>query len=115
MRFDRYILDENGEPQPCADLMAWARWFESNQRVLRQTKMGPVLVSTVFLSIDHNFGRQGAPILWETMIFDFPKLNDYMERYRSREAALRGHELALERLKEFFPHNARIEEVTWPR
>jgi hypothetical protein len=28
-----------------------------------------VLVSTVFLAIDHNFGRDGEPVLFETMVF----------------------------------------------
>lgn len=23
-----YVLDENGEPSPCDDLMQWAAWFE---------------------------------------------------------------------------------------
>lgn len=72
----RYILDADGNPVRCDDLLTWARWLESNfaDRHVDQTLVGErIWVSTVFLGVDHNFSRlTGAPhqpILFETMSF----------------------------------------------
>ena len=62
-----YIL-KNGIPVPEPDLMTWARSFEKTDRVIEQTMIGDVKVSTVFLGLDHQFGS-GPPLLFETMIF----------------------------------------------
>jgi hypothetical protein len=63
----RYILNAAGDPAPCEDLLEWARWYEErdNRRVALDEVNG-VRVSTVFLGLDHGWGR-GAPALWETM------------------------------------------------
>jgi hypothetical protein len=53
---------------PEDDLLTWARWFEEADRRVMQTKLGPFWVSTVFLGMDHGWGR-GRPVLFETMIF----------------------------------------------
>ena len=55
---------------PCRDLMEWAKWFETANRVVAQTEVGSLFVSTVFLGLDHNFLDSGQPLLFETMIFD---------------------------------------------
>lgn len=55
---------------------------------------GEVLVSTVFLGIDHGW-RSPVPVLWETMIFGHPDFTDYQERYATREAAMEGHAKAV--------------------
>jgi hypothetical protein len=87
---DRYILNEQGEPERCEDLHRWARWYEDiNHRRLAEDFIGNVRVSTVFLALDHAF-HGGPPVLWETMIFG-GREEGYQERYASREAALRGH------------------------
>lgn len=66
----RYVLDENRVPVAEPDLFKWARWFENTEgRAVKQEKFGRVLVSTVFLGLDHNWS-EGPPILWETMIFN---------------------------------------------
>lgn len=95
MRRYRYTLDANGEPQPCDDLIEWARWFETAERhVAHDLDEGDgnrrVRVSTVFLGVDHNF-RDGPPLLWETMIFGGPH-DGYQRRYSSRDAAYAGHQ-----------------------
>jgi len=54
-------------------------------------------VSTIFLSINHNWVG-GPPILWETMVFGGPS-DDWQERYRSEEEALRRHDEIVETLK----------------
>jgi hypothetical protein len=94
MRIDRYILDDDGEPQPCPDLRTWGRWMETADRtVLKSTHRG-VVVSTVFLGLDHNFAAAGPPVLWETMIFG-GVFDLSQQRYTSAIAALRGHAAAL--------------------
>jgi hypothetical protein len=55
-------------PVPEPDFMAWAVWYRTADRVVRQTEIPGGMVSTVFLGLDHNFGG-GPPILFETMIF----------------------------------------------
>lgn len=73
-----YILDKRGRPKKVNVLdLSRATILESNRRVAR-TKLGPSLISTVFLGVDHNFGK-GPPILWETMVFG-GKLDQYQER-----------------------------------
>ncbi len=74
----------------------WAMSFDDPRRVVAQTTVGKVRVSTVFLGMDHRFGLgDGDPVLWETMIFG-GKHNDYQERYTSRADALAGHTLAVD-------------------
>jgi hypothetical protein len=69
MNMGHWILDEKGEKPVPVDLMTWAQWFESRKRILKQENVGDVYISTVFLGLDHNFDENGAPILWETMVF----------------------------------------------
>jgi len=91
-----YMLDAAGDPVPTTDLLKWARWFETAERhVCHDMDEGPggdkVRVSTVFLGLDHRFGGDGPPLLWETLVFGGP-LDGTMRRYSSRAAAVRGHQ-----------------------
>lgn len=92
---EHYILDEKGEPK-VVDLMTWARWFERGiGRLVGQSPLGEKgSVSTVFLGLDHRFGNDGPPILWETMIFGGPH-DGYQERYSSKADAVAGHAKAV--------------------
>jgi hypothetical protein len=83
-----YILDKNGKPKPCKDVLKWGKAQEA-PRSLKKTEIGDILISTVFLGLDHQHG-DGPPLLWETMIFG-GKHDQYQERYSSREEALEGH------------------------
>ena len=57
-------------PVPVDDVIEWARWFETADRVVRQERfLDLATVSTVFLGLDHAFGRCRAPVLFETMVF----------------------------------------------
>jgi len=96
-----YYLDEHGEPvgvdlmDDRHELWEWyAQAWEPGPRSKRvaENDVDGWWVSTVFLSIDHQFGN-GPPVLWETMIFNRETGDSdlYCERYTSREAALRGH------------------------
>jgi hypothetical protein len=115
MNLDRhYILDENHRPVPVdltVDLMTWGRFFEDidNRRVaLTYTKTH--FISTVFLGINHQFGK-GPPILFETMSFERTSRRveepdgtsrDYFpdaecHRYSSWEDAMNGHKAMVRR------------------
>jgi len=52
----------------------------------------------VFLTVDHRFGGDGPPILWETLVFGGP-LDGEMDRYSSYDDAVRGHAAMLARVK----------------
>lgn len=87
-----YTLDENGEPVPIADERTRRPTVEEStvaRTTLREeADGGEVVVSTVFLGLDHRHG-EGEPILWETLVFGGP-LDDEMERYESRAEANAG-------------------------
>lgn len=81
MDLGQYILNDAGVPVREPDFMKFAVWFydSSNYIVARQELAPGVEVSTVFLGFDHNHGRKGPPILWETMCFGGP-LDDVVNR-----------------------------------
>ena len=57
------------------------------------------VVSTVWLmGIDHNYGGEGPPIVFETMVFGEPYDND-LRRYATEEQAMRGHLAVLDNLR----------------
>jgi hypothetical protein len=89
---DKYILVDD---EPVAvDLMTWARWYEKADRTIAKAYIGKVLVSTVFLGLDHSFGSDGPPILYETMIFR-GRHDGYQERYSTLAEAKAGHAKAV--------------------
>lgn len=63
----RYVLTGH-TPVPEPDLLTWAAWFEAADRHVADTRHEFFRVSTVFLGLDHQFGK-GPPILFETMVF----------------------------------------------
>lgn len=102
-----FILDDEGQPVKVHDLMTWARWLEKNQkrRIVKQTKLADdiVLVSTVFLGLNHNHWGKGPPILFETMVFGMDQESEWAEtecqRYSSRDDAEVGHEMMVKKVK----------------
>ena len=96
---DKYILDDEGNPVVCNDLMKWGAWMEETQtsfkRILSRTTIQAnpkIFVSTVFLGLDHNgfLSDERTPVLWETMIFGGPSDGE-QDRYTSKEEAVAGH------------------------
>jgi hypothetical protein len=86
---DKYILD--GQiPIPVGDLVEWAQWFEKADRHVAQDVIEGIRISTVFLGLDHSFGRTPYPILFETMVFG-GKFDQECERYATWEQAVVGH------------------------
>lgn len=92
-----YILDGQ-EIIPCDDPLEWAKWFGTADRQIALTSLKKVLISTVFLGIDHSFGLGGPPLLFETMIFG-GKHDQYQDRYSTRQEAMKGHQRAVRRVK----------------
>lgn len=96
MRLKQYILAGH-TPVPVTDLITWASWMETGNRVVAQTKLGASFVSTVFLGIDHAWG-DGPPVLFETMVFEGPLARE-MDRYGTWEEAEAGHAEMVKRVK----------------
>jgi hypothetical protein len=75
---------------PTADLFGDPRRVVA-QTTLKRKRRPPVLVSTVFLIVDHNHRGVGPPVLWETMAFWLPDRWEFCERYSSWLCAEEGH------------------------
>jgi hypothetical protein len=87
-----YVLDGQGEPVPCYDVLEWGRWFQENgdaRQVAVDQLDGDVLVSTVFLGMDHAWNG-GPPVLWELMVFRGGS-SGHQERFASRADAADAH------------------------
>lgn len=103
---DKYILKEDGKPVLETDLVKWGQWHATSikQRRVKQETVCGLMVSTVFLALDHNWSSKGPPILWETMVFDrnseSPSLDLDMDRCSgSREQAEAMHEKMVKKVK----------------
>jgi len=92
-----YIL--KGDVPVEADLITWANWYDKTDNHVAFDEIGEIQVSTVFLGLDHNFTPDGAPILYETMVFGGP-LDQEQERYRTLHEAKAGHQKMIERVRE---------------
>ena len=86
-----YKLDGK-TPVPVNSILELGETFvDPETRIVRQTQLtGKITISTVFLGINHNFGINTEPILFETMAFGAK--NDYMKRYSTWDEAEKGHE-----------------------
>lgn len=67
-------------------------WLEKADRHVANEIVNGHRVSTVFLGIDHGFGREGPPILFETMVFSAGTFDDqWCERCSTWEEAEAMH------------------------
>lgn len=95
-----YLLDENKKPYSVALEESYKLYEDMEMKITARDYVGDILVSTVFLGMNHNFDRESdTPVLWETMVFK-GKYDDYMERYTSHEEALAGHKRILQMVKD---------------
>lgn len=97
---DKYILGTSGNPVPEENLLVWAQWFENNpaRRIVKKTRIGDSEVSTVFLGLDHSFGHESGPLIYETLVFGGSLANE-MERCSTPAEALEGHIKMCERVR----------------
>jgi len=94
----RYIIVD-GKITPEPDLIKWAMWYEkSENRHVKQDKIGDVIVSTIFLGLDHNLWGN-HPILWETMIFGSKANRDFVRCGGNREQAEAMHASVVEKIR----------------
>lgn len=93
---DKYILTDDGRVKP-ATLLEWAKFFESDKRMVQRETVNGADVSTVFLGLDHRFGDDGPPLVFETMVFG-GLLDQSCERYSTLDEAKAGHKAMCERV-----------------
>lgn len=96
---DMYILIGK-TPKKASNVLDWGNWFQNNGKncIVGNDVMNGILVSTVFLGIDHNFNPRSTgnrePILFETMIFG-GKHDLYQRRYSTWQEAEIGHKKSI--------------------
>jgi len=79
---------------------------DDDYKVVKQTEKNGYIISTVWLGIDHSFGRffgseeKSKPIIFETMIFKYSTCDLYQDRYATEEEAIKGHKWAVDNLDE---------------
>lgn len=89
---DGYWLLKGKTPVP-ASSKEWAQWFDKNysSRRINKTLLGNIVISTVFLGLNHRFSGDGPPILFETLVFG-GEFDQSMERYCTWAEAETGHQ-----------------------
>jgi hypothetical protein len=101
-----YKLDKDKNPVPCSSFEYSMQFEDPEKRRVAKTQLGPYTVSTVFLCIDHNFGGEGPPVLFETMIWSDKKTDkpgeffEFQTRYCTWKEATEGHEFVVQMIKE---------------
>lgn len=90
-------------------LLEWTRMIENPKyRVVKQTAVKKVRVSTIWLGLDHGFGK-GPPLIFETIIFDKDsELDQREEKYSTLEEAIAGHLKAVALVKK-----SKKQKMTW--
>ena len=84
-------------PVPCT-VEEWGEMHRGNRSVARTTQPDGRRVSTVFLGLDHRWGDEGPPILFESMVFGPDDMNEQdMDRYCTWEEAAEGHRRMVEK------------------
>lgn len=102
---NEFLLDENNIPYPCEDVLSWgqgmAELSKSGRTFVKQEYVGKAWVSTVFLGINHNFGLDGDPVLFETMVFMEGKggHDEHMDRYCTWAEAEEGHQAIVDMVR----------------
>ena len=87
-----YKLDKDNTPVGCS-LEDFSGVFDlTDKRRVAKDVSGDVVVSTVFLGLNHNYGAD-PPILFETMIFGGEHDEDQW-RYETWNQAIEGHKHA---------------------
>lgn len=94
-----YVLNDAREVVEEPDIYTWAKWFENAaQRVVAKAwPADHIQVSTVFIGLDHRFGDDGPPLVFETMVFGGP-LDQEMEHYATWREAIAGHDAMVARV-----------------
>lgn len=64
-------IRHKGKPLAEYNTLVWAAWmeFQGPRRIVSKSNVCGLVVSTVFLGLDHRFSKNGPPILYETAVF----------------------------------------------
>ena len=89
IRETKYVENPDGTVRPEPDVLKWAAWFETADRCVALDESGTTWISTVFLGIDHNWGK-GPPVLYESLV-ERDGEEATTRRYHTRQEALEGH------------------------
>ncbi len=88
------VIETEGRP-------AWSKWYFNKDQTVAKTLVGPLRVSTVFLGIDKRMTNDGAPILFETVVFsearDFEQV--VQMQYSTVALARHGHAKVVDKLR----------------
>lgn len=95
-----YLLDENKQPYEVSLEESYKVFKDKDMKIVKQETVGDSKVSTVFLGLDHAWGDEDGPILFETMIFD-GYYEGFQRRYKIYDEALQGHKDAVEMVNEY--------------
>lgn len=92
---------ETDEISPCDLYEFGSQCKDKEARRVAFDKVGDHEVSTVFLGLNHSYGDDGPPILFETLAFNNAggSCEEYMERYYTARAAREGHKRICELLE----------------
>jgi len=78
-------------PVRCDDFKKWHKAFINGPRKLVETERDRLVISTVFLGINHQYNERDL-ILFETMAFRTPEFEQVdCERYSNWDDAITGH------------------------
>jgi hypothetical protein len=91
---DPWLSKDIQKHKESAEFMARERGKEPANIVDIRMAAQNILISTVFLGLDHNFDPNGPPILFETIVFNGP-LDEWQKRYVSYDFAEHGHKQAV--------------------
>lgn len=85
-------MDADHNLHPCYNMEEWARAYDWSTHLVDCTGNENICVSTVFLGVDHNFYGEGAPLLFETMVFGGEQ-DGYQMRWSTYDEAVAGHKV----------------------
>ena len=108
-----YWVLEGHTPVPVRDIRRWYEFSKSAEpRRVAETYVGKVWLSTVFLTLDHNWrGPNHPPVLFETMVFGGGELNEAQMRYSTWEEAEAGHQDMLEVVQAYVDRMQRYDSL----
>jgi len=111
MRHGHWIF-KKGTGLQLVQISEWVAFIECCEIRLARTRVGDGYVSTVFLGLDYNFSG-GPLLLFETRIFckEHEDIDGDGARYATPDEAFRGHNVMVERLREFYPEAVIAHEV----
>jgi hypothetical protein len=111
-----YIL-EGRKVVPTQDMDRAAAFYEKpDSRRVASFRIDGIHISTVFLSLNHNWTDEGPPIVFETMVFDergekgADLGTDWTRRYSTYAQALEGHNQVVDEVRAMLKSAAEIAE-----